>query len=215
MRRGGREYYALDVTDRNAPDRLFKIGPNEAGSKRLTDAGQSGPPRRSQGEYRRRGPEHAEAGARVRRRLRPAQDAAHATDATATRSSWWTPKSGDLLWYAGPSTDTNADLGHPTMLHSIPGDVRVFDLTGDGFADRMYAADMGGRVWRFDIHNGQTRDDLVTGGVFASLGNAHLGVHPNASTRRFYSAPDVSFLLRTAAGPGSTSRSAPAIAGTR
>jgi type IV pilus assembly protein PilY1 len=103
-------------------------------------------------------------------------------------------ESGDLLWYAGPATDTNADLGHPSMLHSIPGDIRVFDLTGDGYADRMYAADMGGRVWRFDIHNGQPRADLVTGGVFASLGNAHLGVHPNSSTRRFYSAPDVSFL---------------------
>ncbi len=102
--------------------------------------------------------------------------------------------SGDVLWYAGPSADTGADLRHPSLLHSIPGDVRVFDLTGDGFADRMYAADMGGRVWRFDIHNGQTRANLVTGGVFASLGNAHLGTHPNSTTRRFYSAPDVAFL---------------------
>jgi type IV pilus assembly protein PilY1 len=102
--------------------------------------------------------------------------------------------SGNVLWYAGPSTDTNADLAHPSMTHGIPGDVRAFDLTGDGFADRMYAADMGGRVWRFDIHNGQARADLVTGGVFASLGNAHLGTHPNSSTRRFYSAPDVAFL---------------------
>ncbi len=80
------------------------------------------------------------------------------------------------------------------MTHSIPADVRVFDLTGDGFADRMYAADMGGRVWRFDIHNGQTRANLVTGGVFASLGNAHLATHPVATTRRFYSAPDAAFL---------------------
>ena len=76
----------------------------------------------------------------------------------------------------------------------MPGDVRVFDLTGDGFADRMYSADMGGRVWRFDIHNGQPRATLVTGGVFASLGNAHLGAHPAATTRRFYSAPDAAFL---------------------
>nr|MDP9465090.1 PilC/PilY family type IV pilus protein [Actinomycetota bacterium] len=41
MRRGGGEFYALDVTNRNSPTRLFKIGPNEAGSKRLTNAGQS------------------------------------------------------------------------------------------------------------------------------------------------------------------------------
>ncbi len=53
---------------------------------------------------------------------------------------------------------------------------------------------MAGRVWRFDIHNGQTRANLVTGGVFASLGNAHLATHPVETTRRFYSAPDVAFL---------------------
>jgi type IV pilus assembly protein PilY1 len=58
----------------------------------------------------------------------------------------------------------------------------------------MYAADMGGRVWRLDVHNGQTRANLVTGGVFASLGNAQDSTHPIETTRRFYSAPDVAFL---------------------
>ena len=100
-----------------------------------------------------------------------------------------------MLWYAGPSDGHwRLTSGMPSMTHGIPADVRIFDLTGDGFADRMYAGDMGGRVWRFDIHNGQTRANLVTGGVFASLGNAHLGTHPVATTRRFYSAPDVAFL---------------------
>ena len=41
MRRGGSDYFGLDVTDRNAPTLLFRIGPNEAGAKRLTNAGQS------------------------------------------------------------------------------------------------------------------------------------------------------------------------------
>jgi type IV pilus assembly protein PilY1 len=121
---------------------------------------------------------------------------AYALDGEGNQIFMVDAESGDLLWYAGPSTDTNADLPHPSMLHGIPGDVRVFDITGDGFADRMYAADMGGRVWRFDVHNGQDRTNLVTGGVFASLGNAHLGTHPNATTRRFYSAPDVAFLSK-------------------
>jgi type IV pilus assembly protein PilY1 len=49
-------------------------------------------------------------------------------------------------------------------------------------------------VWRFEVHNGQTRAKLVTGGVFSSLGNAQLGTHPNSTTRRIYSAPDVAFL---------------------
>jgi type IV pilus assembly protein PilY1 len=49
----------------------------------------------------------------------------------------------------------------------------------------------------------------VTGGVFASLGNADEGTHPNSSSRRFYNAPDVSlmkidgrFVINIALGSG-------------
>ncbi len=60
------------------------------------------------------------------------------------------------------------------MNNSIPAPIRVIDTNGDGFADRMYAADMGGRIWRFDIFNGKdptsTTDPLVAGGIFATLG---------------------------------------------
>jgi type IV pilus assembly protein PilY1 len=196
MRRGGSEYFGLDVTDRNAPTLLFRVGPNEASPRQLPGAGQSwSTPSIARVNV---------AGATQNTQqyvlvfgggYDPVQDnGPYATDAAGNQVFMVDALSGNLLWYAGPSTDTNADLGHASMTHGIPGDVRVFDLTGDGFADRMYAADMGGRVWRFDIHNGQDRDNLVTGGVFASLGNAHLATHPNATTRRFYSAPDVSFL---------------------
>ncbi len=196
MRMGGSEYYGLDVTDRDTPALLFKIGPTEAGLKRLPSGGQSwstptvarvnvsGATQNTQqyvlvfgGGYdtvQENGP--------------------YATDSNGNQVFFVDAVSGNLLWYAGPSADTGADLRHASLTHSIPGDVRVFDQSGDGFADRMYAADMGGRVWRFDIHNGQPRASLVTGGVFASLGNAHLSTHPDATTRRFYSAPDVSFL---------------------
>jgi type IV pilus assembly protein PilY1 len=196
MRMGGSEYYGLDVTDRDAPTLLFKVGPTEAGLKRLPAAGQSwstptvarvnvsGATQNTQqyvlvfgGGYdtvQENGP--------------------YAVDVNGNQVFMIDAYSGNLLWYAGPSTDTSADLPRASMTHGIPGDVRVFDLTGDGYADRMYAADMGGRVWRFDIHNGQPRATLVTGGVFASLGNAHETSHPIETTRRFYSAPDVSFL---------------------
>ena len=53
------------------------------------------------------------------------------------------------------------------MNNSIPGRITVIDTNGDGFADRMYAGDMGGRVWRFDIINGSGASTLVTGGVIA------------------------------------------------
>jgi type IV pilus assembly protein PilY1 len=196
MRRGGGDYFGLDVTDRNAPALLFRIGPSEAGAKQLANGGQS---------WSTPSVARVNVSGATQNTLQQVlvfgggydtvqDNGAYALDANGNQIFMVDAVSGNVLWYAGPSTDTNADLAHPSMTHGIPGDVRAFDLTGDGFADRMYAADMGGRVWRFDIHNGQARADLVTGGVFASLGNAHLGTHPNSSTRRFYSAPDVAFL---------------------
>ena len=196
MRRGGSEYYGLDVTDRNAPLLLWKIGPNEAGLRRMQAAGLS---------FSTPAVARVNVSGATQNTLQQVlvfgggydtvqDNGPYATDTNGNQIFMVDAVSGNRLWYAGPSTDTGADLRHASLTHSIPGDVRVFDLTGDGFADRMYAADMGGRVWRFDISNGQPRATLVTGGVFASLGNAHLSTRPNATTRRFYSAPDVSFL---------------------
>ncbi|MGB7216976.1 MAG: hypothetical protein WBE98_18300, partial [Gammaproteobacteria bacterium] len=69
---------------------------------------------------------------------------------------------------------------------------KVIDLDGDGFADRIYAADMGGQVWRFDIFNGRPASQLVTGGVIARLGAAANPAEASrADARRFYYAPDV------------------------
>ena len=98
---------------------------------------------------------------------------------------------GNLIWRAGPTADTNAQLQLASMKSAITGDVRSFDLTGDGYDDRMYAADLGGRVWRFDITNGATPANLVQGGVFASVG---AGDGYSTVNRKFFYAPDASLV---------------------
>lgn len=99
-------------------------------------------------------------------------------------------ETGDLLWRA--SSD-NADFNDSNMTHSIPSAITVLDTDGDRYADRMYASDMGGRVWRFDIWNGKTKAELVTGGVLASLGGAAVAPADRtlADVRRLYGSPDV------------------------
>ena len=97
---------------------------------------------------------------------------------------------GAELWRTGP--DNGADLPLGTMTRAIPNKVRVIDFSGNGFADRMYASDMGGRVWRFDVFNGEAPADLITGGVIAELGAEGTGATTLADTRRFYNSPDVS-----------------------
>ena len=99
--------------------------------------------------------------------------------------------SGSLLWSA---SQNGADRNLSKMQYSIPSNVRVIDLDGDQFADRMYAVDMGGQIWRFDIFNGQPPGSLVNGGVIAQLGGAPMGSPTLADTRRFYYAPDAALV---------------------
>jgi type IV pilus assembly protein PilY1 len=98
-------------------------------------------------------------------------------------------KSGAELWRA--SSDNAADLQLSAMTRSMPNTVRVIDLSGDGLADRMYASDMGGQVWRFDIANGNTAASLVAGGVIARFGAEGITTPTAGETRRFYNSPDV------------------------
>jgi type IV pilus assembly protein PilY1 len=96
---------------------------------------------------------------------------------------------GSLLWSAS----------HPRMTHAIPARVAAVDTDGDTLADRLYVADVGGQLWRFDIW-----DDVISGGVLASLG-----------PRRFFQAPDVTFVgdfVNLAFGSGD--RRAPTATGT-
>ncbi len=111
--------------------------------------------------------------------------------------------SGELLWRAGPDADANTvlDAANNTMNNSIPSDVTVIDLDGDQFADRMYVGDMGGRLWRFDIFSGASVGSLVTGGVIARLGAADVSGSTIANTRRFYNRPDVALIERRGANP--------------
>jgi type IV pilus assembly protein PilY1 len=43
-----------------------------------------------------------------------------------------------------------------TMTYSIPSDIAKVDTNGDGKIDRLYAGDMAGRMWRFDISGSDT-----------------------------------------------------------
>jgi type IV pilus assembly protein PilY1 len=100
--------------------------------------------------------------------------------------------SGELLWSASNSGATqNFGTSGRSMDYSIPARIRVLDRDGDGYADRFYAGDMGGQIWRFDVTNGQPASSLTAGGVIAQLGAAPNPASPAASIRRFYYTPDI------------------------
>jgi type IV pilus assembly protein PilY1 len=189
MRRGGDAYYALDVTDPDSPEVLWNLDSGDLPG--LGQSWSSVTPTRvdiqgaSQNQY--------QLALVVGGGYDASQDAAASSmDANGNSIFILDTLTGDLLWQASSdSGDQRFSTGQWGMDYSIPADVRVIDLNGDGFGDRMYAADMGGQVWRFDIRNGNPASSLVAGGVIAQLGAAGTSAPTLAETRRFYYAPDV------------------------
>ncbi|MBN1238547.1 MAG: hypothetical protein JXB36_08590, partial [Gammaproteobacteria bacterium] len=188
MRRGGAAYYGLDVTDPDAPRLMWHLDGSD-----LPGLGQtwSSPiPTRIdvQGAAQNDDDLVIVFGGGYDSRQ---DNYAASTDNVGNGVYIVDSVSGALLWRGGPSGSTR---DFAAMQYSIPADVRVIDLDGDGYADRMYAADMGGQVWRFDVANGQYASNLVSGGVIARLGSAGLASPAAPDTRRFYYAPDVALV---------------------
>ena len=139
MRRGGSYYFGLDVTVRTAPKLLWVLGPSD-----LPGVGQTwSTPTVARVNVNRTwtsgNPDKMVlvfgGGYDV------AQDTVgYVEDSVGNRIFMVDAITGSLIWRAGPTADTGAQLSLDKMTNSIPGDVRMLDLSGDGFADRMYAA---------------------------------------------------------------------------
>jgi type IV pilus assembly protein PilY1 len=183
MRRGGDAYYALEVTNRGKPLLLWTRDSNSAGFESLGQTWSTPVVTK------------VKVGADVKTvaifggGYDEGQDnAGYREDNVGNALYIVELLNGDLIWSAGRAS---GDLQLPQLTHSIPAPVGVLDVNQDGLADRMYVGDMGGRLWRFDIVNGNGANSLVEGGVLASLGAADLGAPPASEIRRFYNEPDI------------------------
>ncbi len=192
LRRGGNTYYALDVTNKNAPKLKWMHTYDRVGQTWST-------PVATRIDIQNAGQTSSDDLVLV---LGGGYDTVHdqaahpaSPDSEGAGILIVDAETGDELWRAG--ADNDADLALPNMTRSIPSAVRVLDMSGNGFADRMYAADLGGQVWRFDILSGNGAGNLATGGVIARFGAEGTGVASAGDTRRFFSTPDVSLVKDT------------------
>ncbi|MGB5246614.1 MAG: PilC/PilY family type IV pilus protein [Woeseia sp.] len=183
MRRGGNHYYALDVTDKNSP-RVKWINTYE-------NMGQSwSPPVVAKVDVTGVNADKAVliiGGGYDTVHDQPAMPTA--PDGEGAGIHMIDLHSGTELWRAALAG--TAEFTHPMMTRAFPSRIRVLDMSGDGLADRMYAVDIGGQLWRFDIFNGNAPASLVEGGVLARLGAEGIVAPTAADTRRFFAAPDV------------------------
>lgn len=179
MRRGGNDYYVIDITQRHSPKLAFKI---DGGSAAFSNMGQS---------WSRPIITKVNVGGTVKDVMIIGGGYDENQDGKTVRSADTVGNSvyiidannGNLLWEA---SRTNADLNLADMQYSIPARISVIDRDNDGLADHMYVADMGGQLFRLDIYNGNPASTLVKGKLLAKLGG-----DPESENRRFYYGPDV------------------------
>lgn len=102
--------------------------------------------------------------------------------------------SGGVLW------DAKLDATMPSgieMTSSFAANVAPLDTSGDGLANMLYASDVGGRIWRFDIKSPSIdptlADDFITDKKNFAQGSAILDVNSGTGTdnRRFFNEVDV------------------------
>jgi type IV pilus assembly protein PilY1 len=192
MRRGGDFYYGLDVTNPSDPQLLWRLdGAN------LPGAGQSwAAPVPTRIDIQGAAQNADKLVLVIGGGYEPDQDDPSAsTDGVGNSIYIVDSITGALLWHgSNTGLHKNFNVAGRAMDYSIPADVKVIDLDGDRLADRLYAADMGGQIWRLDITNGQPASSLIAGGVIAQLGGAPLASAPASAVRRFYYAPDVAMV---------------------
>lgn len=189
MRRGGNNYYALDVTDTSAPTLKWVILGGASGNANFTELGQT---------WSRPTVTRIPYGAGSKTVLifgggyDSAQDAnpLNADDSIGRAIYIVDADTGQRLWWAGAS-DSGADLELPTLTNSIPSEVTTFDSDLDGDTDRLYVGDMRGQVFRIDLRA------TATGVSASGVRLANLGGTTEADNRRFYYPPDVVFTRRS------------------
>lgn len=200
LRGGGRAYYGMDVTDPDAPALLWKIDNTSTG---FSELGQTwsvpmithipGYTETVNGKTRPK-PVLLFGGG-----YDPAYDN-HNTTAAGTTASMGRgiyivdAASGSLLWSATAAANsaTNKQVVFP---HPIAAPLTVFDSDGDHLADRIYATDVGGNVWRIDMAVARPAtppNDFHNKWQVSKVAALGSDVTNNAANdRRFFSAVDV------------------------
>ena len=112
-------------------------------------------------------------------------------------------KTGELIWSVSKEANSSSKVTsniNANMLNSITGGITVLDRDNDGLMDHIYAADLGGQVFRADFENARIEQfGFAAVNSFSSKGVTRiLNVAPTDKklAYRFYESPVVSFFRR-------------------
>ncbi|HEY0720945.1 MAG TPA: PilC/PilY family type IV pilus protein, partial [Gammaproteobacteria bacterium] len=183
LRRGGRGYYALDISDPDNPKTLWASGKIDNTLPDFTELGLTF----SQPTIRKLkwGNNTVEKPVLI---FGGGYDTNKDAPGIGTNDSMGRAvyvvdaASGTLVWKAD-YTSTNG-----LMTDSIPSEVTPFDATGDGIVDRFYVGDTGGQLWRADLTGTDVSQWKIT--RILNVGR-HYSATSVADDRRFFFPPEV------------------------
>ena len=187
LRRGGKAYYALNISDPSDPKLAWSITNNSIGFEQLGESWSK--------------PVVANLRYKVSDTVKDEEvlvfgggyDASvYDEQDFAARGTGAAKGNGIYIISATTGTLIKSFVGG-AMQHSIPSSIRVLDLDRNGSIDRLYFGDLGGNVWRADLNMDDVDDDVSVNDVvkdarvypLASLGGA-------GQSRMFFYEPDVS-----------------------
>ncbi len=179
LRRGGNAYYALDITDPDAPYLLWRITSADTGFETLGQTFST--------------PQIGALSLDVDGEATTTPiivfGGGYDTNKDARGAGGTNDNEGNAIYVVNALTGALIwKAAHDEMVDSIPSDVTIVDTSGDGFTDRIYVGDTGGTVWRVDTVGDPDTDWLVF--PLARLGR-HFDDDSPANERRFFHAPDV------------------------
>lgn len=112
-------------------------------------------------------------------------------------------KTGELIWSVSKEANSSSKVTsniNANMLNSITGGITVLDRDNDGLMDHIYAADLGGQVFRADFENARIEQfGFAAVNSFANKGVTRILNAAPADKKlayRFYESPVVSFFRR-------------------
>ncbi len=191
MRRGGRAYYGLDISDIDKPKMLWVIdGETNDDFSRLgqswstpyiTNVYHDGK-KKTAVVFTGGNDPHLDYG-----KGESYDEDSVTTNRTATMGDniyIVNALTGTLLWDLKSKVSSSS-----AITHAIPGGARLLDVNRNGLLDRLYFADTGGNVWRLDLNedlSGTASDSKLV--EFADLSDSGI------DARKFYNEPDVAQL---------------------
>ena len=195
LRRGGKSYYALEVTNPDSPQLVWKIDSASAGFANLANTWSQPVLAMLKWADSQDKPEpalifgggYSEDASDIEV---PGEGNAVYV-ASALDSAYTAKKAGDFIWSTKTAEANSSFSPDGAITNAIPSRIRVLDVDRNGSADKLYFGDTGGNLWRVDLNdsnfNTVTTDDNDISKAklykFANLGGA-------APNRKFFEEPD-------------------------